>query len=76
MVIQRPSHLGIFQFVVLSTLRAAQLMKGCPPRVDGMHKATITAQLEVSAGKVIQVALAGPGAIGVLPAVPPTTPDA
>jgi hypothetical protein len=29
-------------------------MRGCRPRVDGGHKATVTAQLEVSEGKVMQ----------------------
>jgi DNA-directed RNA polymerase subunit K/omega len=53
-MIQRPPGLGAFQFTVLATLRAAQLMRGCRPRVDGLHKATVTAQLEVSEGKVIQ----------------------
>jgi hypothetical protein len=52
-VIQRPAGVGTFQFVVLATLRAAQLMRGCRPRVAGMHKATVTAQLEVSEGKVM-----------------------
>lgn len=55
-VIQRPSGMGAFQFVVLATLRAAQLMRGCRPRVDGIHKATVTAQLEVAEGKVTQAA--------------------
>jgi DNA-directed RNA polymerase subunit K/omega len=55
--IHRPSGVGAFQFVVLATLRAAQLMRGCRPRVDGVHKPTITAQLEVSEGKVTQIAL-------------------
>jgi len=54
-VIQRPAGVGAFQFVVLATLRAAQLIRGCTPRVDGMHKATVTAQLEVAEGKVMQV---------------------
>jgi len=54
-VIQRPEGVGAFQFVVLATLRAAQLIRGCTPRVDGMHKATVTAQLEVAEGKVMQV---------------------
>jgi hypothetical protein len=45
----------MFQFVVLSTLRAAQLMRGCEPRVDGAHKAIVTAQLEVSEGRVAQL---------------------
>jgi DNA-directed RNA polymerase subunit K/omega len=52
-VIERPIGLGAFQFVVLSTLRAAQLMRGCTPRVDGgVHKHTTVAQFEVAAGKV------------------------
>src|SRR5262245_12196732 len=54
-VIQRPPGVGTFQFVVIATLRAAQLMRGCRPKVDGVHKATVIAQLEVSAGKVMQV---------------------
>ena len=54
-LIQRPSGIGAFQFVVLSTLRAAQLMRGCRPRVDGIHKATTIAQLEVSEGRVTQL---------------------
>jgi DNA-directed RNA polymerase subunit K/omega len=51
-VIQRPAGLGTFEFVVLATLRAAQLMRGCRPRVDGIHKAAVIAQLEVAQGKV------------------------
>jgi len=39
----------------LATLRAAQLIRGCRPRVDGTHKAIVTAQFEVAAGKVTQV---------------------
>jgi hypothetical protein len=54
-VIQRPSGVGTFQFVVLATLRVAQLMRGCRPKVEGVHKATVIAQLEVSEGKVVQV---------------------
>jgi hypothetical protein len=53
-VIQRPPGVGTFQFAVLATLRVAQLMRGCRPRVDGVHKPTVIAQLEVSAGKVMQ----------------------
>jgi hypothetical protein len=55
-MIQRPPGMGGFQFVVLATLRAAQLMRGCIPRVDGIHKSTVVAQLEVSAGKVTEAA--------------------
>jgi len=53
-VIQRPPGVGTFQFVVLASLRAAQLMRGCRPKVDGEHKAAVIAQLEVSEGKVMQ----------------------
>jgi hypothetical protein len=62
-MINRPKNVGAFQFVVLATLRAAQLMRGCTPRVDGIHKATIIAQLEVSEGKVLQL-FAPPDVIG------------
>jgi hypothetical protein len=51
---QRPSGIGAFQFVVLASLRAAQLGRGCQPKVDGEHKSTVIAQLEVSLGKVKQ----------------------
>ena len=54
-MIQRPPGMGAFQFVVLSTLRAAQLIRGCRPRIEGLHKATLTAQLEIAEGKVVQV---------------------
>ena len=53
-MIQRPPGVGAFQFVVLAMLRSAQLMRGCRPRVDGIHKATVTAQMEISEGKVTQ----------------------
>jgi len=54
-VIHRPAGVGAFQFVVLATLRAAQLVRGCTPKIDSHHKATVTAQVEVAEGKVIQV---------------------
>jgi DNA-directed RNA polymerase subunit K/omega len=54
MLMQRPFGVGAFQFVILSSLRAVQLTRGCLPRVDGVHKNTVIAQLEVSQGKVIQ----------------------
>jgi DNA-directed RNA polymerase subunit K/omega len=54
-VIRRPPGVGAFQFVVMATLRAGQLIRGCRPRVDGAHKAIVTAQLEVSEGKVTQL---------------------
>jgi DNA-directed RNA polymerase subunit K/omega len=54
-VIRRPLDVGRFEFVVLAALRAAQLLRGCPPKIDVEHKATITAQLEVSSGKVARL---------------------
>ena len=54
-MIQRLRGVGTFQFVVLATLRAAQLMCGCRPKIDGAHKATVIAQLEVSERKMMQV---------------------
>ncbi len=64
-MIQRPPGVGAFQFVVLATLRAAQLLRGCRPRVEGIHKPTIIAQFEVAAGLVKQLsaASADPGEI-------------
>lgn len=47
-----PAELGKFEFVRLSTLRAAQLIRGCTPRVTAGSKATTTAQREVMQGKV------------------------
>jgi DNA-directed RNA polymerase subunit K/omega len=53
-VVQRPSEFNAFEFVVLSGLRAAQLMKGCTPRVEGAHKIIMTAQMEIAERKVIR----------------------
>lgn len=74
-MIQRPPGVGAFQFVVLAKLRAAQLIRGCTPKIVSDHKKTVTAQLEVADGKVMQVfdvpAVAGvPVAIGVAPLEP------
>ena len=76
-MIQRPPGVGAFQFVVLATLRVAQLRRGCRPKVDGLHKATVIAQLEVSAGIVTPVftppdAINGPATIGGTPIEDPT----
>ncbi len=54
-MIHRPPGIGRFGFAVLSALRAAQLIRGCRPRVDGEHKPIMTAQIEVSEGKVRQM---------------------
>jgi DNA-directed RNA polymerase subunit K/omega len=47
-MVRRPSHFNAFEFVTLAALRAQQLMAGCVPRVEGEHKATTIAQMEVS----------------------------
>jgi hypothetical protein len=71
-VIQRPPEVGAFKFVVLATLRAAQLTRGCLPKVGGGHKHAVTAQVEVAEGKITQffdtpAVAAKP--VGTLPAV-------
>ena len=53
-MIHRPAELSVFEFVILSGLRAAQLMRGCIPRVEGSHKVIMTAQMEVAEGKVVR----------------------
>ena len=54
----RSSHANAYEFVVVAALRTHQLMAGCVPRLDGDHKATRMAQMEVAAGKVARVRLA------------------
>jgi DNA-directed RNA polymerase subunit K/omega len=53
-VIHRPTVTNAFEFVTLASLRAAQLMRGCTPRVGASPKAVVTAQREVAEGKVIR----------------------
>ena len=66
---RRPPAIGAFEFVVLSALRAAQLMRGCIPKVPVAHKLTTTAQWEVAAGKIVNVydASLAPGALVATP---------
>lgn len=49
-----PAEIGKFEFVRLATLRTAQLMRGCTPRVAAGLKRTTTAQREVAGGKVVR----------------------
>ena len=51
-MVARPVTIGSFEFVVVSSLRAAQLMRGCTPRVSTSIKHLVTAQREVAAGSV------------------------
>jgi DNA-directed RNA polymerase subunit K/omega len=52
--------MNAFEFVVLSSLRAKQLMLGCTPRVTTSQKMIMTAQLEVASGKIGMLAPAPP----------------
>ena len=54
-MVERPAQWNAYEFVVVASLRAHQLMGGCLPRVAGTHKATTIAQMEVSAGKIARV---------------------
>lgn len=58
-MVHRPAGFTALEFVVISGLRAAQLMRGCRPRVESTHKCIMTAQLEVAAGLVLPVPIAG-----------------
>lgn len=55
-MVQRPAGFNAFEFVVLSGLRAAQLMRGCTPRVERSHKVITTAQREIAEWKVVRAA--------------------
>jgi DNA-directed RNA polymerase subunit K/omega len=65
-VVNRPAGTNPFEFIVVASLRAAQLMRGCTPLVEPGSRVITTAQLEVAAGKVARVP-------AVLPIVIPAT---
>ena len=52
----RPVEANPFEFVVVSALRAQQLLAGCIPRLDGRHAAATMAQMEVAGGRVARSA--------------------
>ena len=53
MAIHRPPEVNPFTFVKVAALRAAQLMRGCTPRVVAVgEKRVIIAQREVAEGLV------------------------
>lgn len=58
-MVKRPDGMNAFEFSVLSGLRAAQLHRGCTPRVPVSQKLTITAQHEIAERKVVRSANAG-----------------
>jgi DNA-directed RNA polymerase subunit K/omega len=52
-MVKRPDDMKAFEFAVLSGLRAAQLHRGCTPRVEQSPKVAVTAQHEVAERKVL-----------------------
>jgi DNA-directed RNA polymerase subunit K/omega len=46
--------MNAFEFSVVSGLRAAQLHRGCTPRVEQCTKMIVTAQQEVAQRKVLR----------------------
>jgi DNA-directed RNA polymerase subunit K/omega len=53
-MVPRPIEFNAFEFAVLAGLRAAQLARGCTPRVSWAGKVTVTAQLEIAARKIVR----------------------
>jgi len=58
-MVHRQQTSNAFTFVRVAALRTVQLTKGCTPRVQAGHRHSITAQLEVAAGKIELVPLVG-----------------
>lgn len=54
-MVNRPSHLNAFEFVVVSALRAQQLLAGSVPRKEGVHTASTMAQMEVADGCIARM---------------------
>ena len=57
-MVRRPDGMSVFEFAVLSGLRAAQLNRGCTPRVPPSAKTAVTAQHEVAARQIVASARA------------------
>jgi hypothetical protein len=53
-MVKRPDGMSAFEFSVLSSLRAAQLNRGCTPRVECSALVAVTAQHEVAERKVVR----------------------
>jgi len=51
-LVSRPPAFNSYEYVVIASLRAKQLLSGCTPRVEGIHNASTMAQMEVAGGKV------------------------
>jgi len=67
-MVTRPANVNAYEFVVLASLRAKQLMAGSVRRIESDCKATTMAQMEVSRGLV---ARSPAGAADDAPAVQP-----
>jgi len=55
-MIRRPAGMNAFEFAVLCGLRAAQLQRGCTPRVPPSPKIAVTAQHEVAERQIVRSA--------------------
>jgi DNA-directed RNA polymerase subunit K/omega len=62
-MVHRPAEISAFEFVVLSGLRTAQLIRGCTPHVKGDHKRITIAQLEVASGQIVRAPITITGAV-------------
>jgi DNA-directed RNA polymerase subunit K/omega len=51
-MVTRPASFNAYEYVVIASLRAKQLLSGSVPRIEGDHSASTMAQMEVSGGKV------------------------
>jgi hypothetical protein len=63
-LINRPVHMNPYEFVVLSALRAQQLLSGCTPRLAGEHSAATMAQMEVAGGCISRADVEAPSIDG------------
>ena len=53
-MVKRPDGMNVFEFAVVSGLRAAQLHRGCTPRVPPSEKVAVTAQHEVAERQIVR----------------------
>lgn len=54
-MVARPPGSNAYEFAVIASLRAKQLLSGSLPRVEGDHNASTKAQMEVAGGMVARV---------------------
>jgi DNA-directed RNA polymerase subunit K/omega len=51
-MVRPPIGMNAYEFVVMAGLRAQQWMQGCVALVEGDHKPTVLALMEVSTGRI------------------------